>query len=242
MGRVSTLEETLYSFLNQDDLSGSEMVIINDYPEQKLMFDHPQVRVYNVLPFRTIGEKENFAVECCRGEIIAVTDDDDVYMPNHNRNIKKFFVPEKGILHWMGAYYNEPDIEDIAFIGNSGMVYSKEAWDKAGKHPIMNAGGDSVFSKKVHELMGETVGNPPYEEISAFYRWRMITTPIYHQSGMGTDKGEFPSIIERHKQHIEELRKAGKIPTGNVHLNPHWNQDYYKMLQQFIKRKYASRN
>ena len=242
MGRVSTLEETLFSFLNQDDLSDCEMVIVNDYPEQFLIYHHPQVRIYNVPPFKTIGDKENFAVEQCRGEIIAVTDDDDVYMPNHNRNIKKFFVPEKGILHWMGAFYNEPDIEDIDFIGNSGMVYSKEAWNKVGKHPIMNAGGDSVFSKRIHDLMGETVGSPPFEEISAFYRWRMITNPIYHQSGMGTDVGEFPNIIERHKEHIAKMRREGRIPTGSIDLDPHWKEDYYKMLQRFINRKYASRN
>src|SRR5690606_38280483 len=144
-GRVSTLEETLFSFLNQDDLTDCEMVIVNDYSLQELVFDNPQVRIFNFKEtFKTIGDKENFVVEQCRGDIIAVTDDDDVYMSNHNTNIKKYFTNGTNILHWKkGVLYNKPNITNIVSIGNSGMVYSKEAWLKVGKHPIMNAGRDS---------------------------------------------------------------------------------------------------
>ncbi len=235
MGRVSTLEETLFSFLNQDDLEDCEFVLVNDYPEQKLIFDHPQVRVYNTPPFNTIGEKENFAVEQCKGDIIAVTDDDDVYMPNHNRNIKEWFDDEIGILHWIGVFYNEPDITSIEFIGNSGMVYSKEAWKKVGKCPIVNAGGDTIFSNSIHALSGYKVAEPIHP--SAWYRWKMTTDRIFHQSGAGNDVIGKPSIIERHREHIEGLRKKGLIPTGKIILHPHWNIDYLGMLQEFNKKK-----
>ena len=77
-GRVEFLEESLQSFLNQDYDGEKELVIVNDYPQQKLIFDHPEVRIFNLdYTFETIGQKENFAVEQCKGDIIAVWDDDD---------------------------------------------------------------------------------------------------------------------------------------------------------------------
>lgn len=47
-GRVEYLEESLQSFLNQDYDGEKELVIVNDYPEQKLIFDHPDVRIFNL--------------------------------------------------------------------------------------------------------------------------------------------------------------------------------------------------
>jgi cellulose synthase/poly-beta-1,6-N-acetylglucosamine synthase-like glycosyltransferase len=242
MGRVSSLEETLFSFINQDDLEDSEMIIINDYPLQELVYDHPRVKIFNVKePFGTIGEKENFAVEQCRGDIIAVTDDDDVYMPNHNRNIKKYFKEGTGILHWNGVYYNEPNITKIEFIGNSGMVFSKEAWEAVGKRKIMNAGEDTEFARAIHAKYGYVIGQPPDNEVSAWYRWASNHDPekgeigTYHQSGSGYDQPGKPNIIERHAQYIENLRKQGYIPTGRIQLNPRWKRNYKLMLEDFCK-------
>ena len=44
-GRVSTLEEAIYSFLQQDYPGEKELVIVNDYPKQKLIFDHPEIKI-----------------------------------------------------------------------------------------------------------------------------------------------------------------------------------------------------
>ena len=63
-GRVDTLEELIYSFLNQDYEGWSELIIVNDYPLQTLIFDHPKVKIFNLKEtFSTIGAKENFAIE-----------------------------------------------------------------------------------------------------------------------------------------------------------------------------------
>ena len=47
-GRADMVEEALYSFLNQEYEGESELVIVNDYPLQKLIFDHPKVRIINL--------------------------------------------------------------------------------------------------------------------------------------------------------------------------------------------------
>lgn len=237
-GRIHTLEETLYSFINQDNLDSCEMIIVNDYPLQELIFDHPKVRIFNIKEsFKTIGEKDNFCIEKSDADIICTCDDDDLYMPNHNTNIRTYFDYSKGILHWIGVYYNSPDITSIEFIGNSGMVYSREVWNKVGKHPIENAGGDSTFSDSVHKIYGYKIGDPLDTQVSAWYRWNLPQNGgIYHQSGNGKDVEGKPSIIQRHSEHIEKLRKKGLVPTGKIVLKPHWNKRYDLMLQEFINK------
>ena len=47
-GRTHFLEESIYSFLIQNYAGPKEMIIINDYPLQTLVFDHPEVKIINV--------------------------------------------------------------------------------------------------------------------------------------------------------------------------------------------------
>ena len=134
-GRIRLLEEALHSFLQQDYPGQKELVIVNDYPLQKIIFDHPEVRIFNLdKTFDTIGEKENFATEKCKFDIICQWDDDDIAMSNHLRNVAKFFTPETNLLHWRtGVFYNEPKITEVGWIGNSGIVFNKQAWKKLGE-------------------------------------------------------------------------------------------------------------
>lgn len=236
-GRVEFLEESLHSFLIQDYPGEKELVIVNDYPLQKLVFDHPQVKIYNLdETFETIGEKENYAIERCSGEIIAVWDDDDVALSNHLSNIVKFWKPDTNILHWEnGVFYNEPNITNIMGLGNSGIVYSKKAWEAIGRSPIENAGGDMTLVVALHNLGRDKVvlASPPDEECSWFYMWGGRG---YHQSGQGTDVEGRPNIIQRHSAYIEDLRKKNLIPTGDIQLNPHWNKDYAQMLKDYVSK------
>jgi hypothetical protein len=236
-GRVEFLEESLHSFLLQNYPGEKELVIVNDYPLQKLVFDHPDVRIYNLdETFKTIGEKENYAIERCSGELIAVWDDDDVALSNHLSNIAKFWRPDANILHWEnGVFYNEPNITSIMGLGNSGIVYSKKAWEAIGKSPIENAGGDMTLVVALQKLSREglVLASPTNEECSWFYIWGGRG---YHQSGQGTDTADKPNIIQRHSEYIENLRRKNLIPTGDIQLNPHWNKDYAQMLKDYVSK------
>ena len=93
-GRVDTLEESLNAFLKQDyPADKCELIIVNDYPMQTLVYNHPQVKVFNVShTFSTIGDKENFATKLCDGDIICQWDDDDVATSWHLNNVAKYFT------------------------------------------------------------------------------------------------------------------------------------------------------
>lgn len=236
-GRVHLLQEALHSFLIQKDLEDTELVIVNDYPYQSLIFDHPRVKIFNFdRIFKTIGDKENFAIEQCSGDTIIVWDDDDIALPHHLNNIRKYWKDDSNLLHWHNAiYYNEPEITSLMGVGNSGIVYSKKAWEAIGKSPIMNAGGDMQLVTDIKKLDADKVvyAHPPNEEVSWFYRWRL---PLcYHQSGMGTDTPDRVDIVRRNHDYIESQRKLGYIPTGDIHLKPKWRADYKKLLENYIR-------
>jgi len=234
--RVELLEEAIESFLRQDyPKDKCELIIVNDYPLQKLIYDHPQIKIFNLdTTFATIGEKENFAIEQCQGELIAVWDDDDIALSNHLSNIAKFWREDANLLHWQNAvFYNEPNITKLMSVGNSGIVYSKKAWEQIGKSPLENAGGDMTLVIALHNLGRDKVvlANPPDEEVSWFYMWGGRG---YHQSGLGTDDGSRPNVIQRHSSYIEQQRIKGLINTGIIFLFPHWNKNYKELLKRFI--------
>ncbi|MEZ4657920.1 MAG: glycosyltransferase family A protein [Caldilineaceae bacterium] len=41
-GRPAVLEEAIYSFLQQDYQGPKELIVLNDYVDQTLYFDHPE--------------------------------------------------------------------------------------------------------------------------------------------------------------------------------------------------------
>ena len=232
-GRVDTLEESLHSFLQQDYPGPKELIIVNDYPLQTLIFDHPEVKIINLnYTFSTIGEKENFATELCNGDIICQWDDDDVALPNHLSNVFEQFTDDVNILHWeTGVLCHITGIEKVCWIGNSGIVFRKSAWEAVGKHPKENAGYDMTFIEKLHDYGGRKFVKMPDDKASWFYMWGGRG---YHMSGEGHDKPGKPNAIQRHSLHVENLRIQGKVPTGDVILKPHWNKNYKQMLIDFL--------
>ncbi len=234
-GRVEFLEESLYSFLAQDyPIDKCELIIVNDYPLQKLEFSYPNLKIFNLdETFKTIGEKENFATKQCKGEIICQWDDDDLALPNHLKNVAKFFIPGSDLLHWdIGVFMNMPIIEfNDRPLGNSGIVFSKTIWKKLGGHPIENAGYDMTFVMNIRKISKNIVyAKPPIKEASWIYVWGGRD---YHMSGGGAETADRPNVVIRNAQHVEKRRKRGEIPTGVIKLNPNWKYNYVKMLQEF---------
>lgn len=237
-GRVHLLEESLYSFLNQD-FEDREMIIVNDYKYQTLIFEHPKVKIFNFKElFPTIGDKENFAIEQCQGSHIVVWDDDDIGLSHHLNNVEEW-MGDNNLLHWQrGVYYNEPDNCTITGLGNSGIIYTKQAWEKIGKSPIMNAGGDMVLTNAISALDYKKVVHANPEIPSWFYRWAVPSSETgvgcYHQSGMGNEVQGRPNVVQRNFEYLESLRKQQKIPTGQIVLQPKWRYDYNQLLNNVL--------
>ena len=230
-GRVATLEEALFSFLNQDYDGETELVIVNDYPLQKLHFDHPRVRIINLdETFPVIGEKENFAIEQCKFNTIYNCDDDDVFLNHHFRNINDVFKGHH-LLHWdKGVFMVNHIIKGVRGLGNCGIVYDREFVRSLGGYPREQAGADMTLVVGIKKNGGKVVKAVP-DVPSQIYCWGNNS---YHLSGKGRDHVGRENIIIRHSRHIEELRKKGKIPTGDIELKPHWAMDYKALVHNYI--------
>jgi hypothetical protein len=129
--------------------------------------------------------------------------------------------------------FNAPSISAITGLGNSGIVYSKQVWERVGGHPLENAGYDTTFVYSIRLLPDPKLvfAEPEDKDVSWFYMWGGRG---YHMSGQGTDTADRPNAIQRHSEHVENERLAGRVQTGDVNLNPHWDVDYQQLLKNFI--------
>jgi hypothetical protein len=80
----------------------------------------------------------------CGRHIICQWDDDDIALPNHLSNVNKYFTNETNILHWKNGIFYKTSYYCYYFVGNSGIVFRKSAWEAIGGHPE-NAGYDMTF-------------------------------------------------------------------------------------------------
>lgn len=237
-GRPHLIVEALHSFLIQEYEGESEFVIINDAPFQKYYFDHPKVRIINLdYTFPKWGAKSDFGIEQCKHDICAVFDDDDIAIqPNHLSNIDKYFTEGTALLHWHNAAFMMGNqVAGLVPVGNSGIVFSKDAWRTVGGYPHENAGSDVLFTDRITHTHHLPVARPepPNEEISWAYRWGQDN---YNCSGLGADwdRPEEEQIISRHVRHVNALREQGNMPEGDIQLQPAWRFDYTKILKDYI--------
>lgn len=237
-GRVAFLEEALQSFLLQEYDGEKEFLIVNDYPLQTLHFDHPDVRIINLKEtFPMIGQKEDFAIGECKFDTVYNSDDDDVFLPNTLEQINRFF-PGRQLLHWnRGILMVSNKIAAIGSTGNCGIVYDRKfVKENIGTYyPLEHEGADMTLVRSIQIHKGTVVRVAiPDEEVCQVYNWG---NGSFHLSGQGSYKEGRENIIIRHSRHIEEQRKKGKIPTGDIELKPHWKRDYSQMLRDFPKRQ-----
>jgi len=236
-GRPHLIVEALHSYLMQDYDGDSEFLIINDAPFQKYSFNHKNVRIINLdTTFSKWGAKEDFGISECKYETVVQFDDDDIAIqPIHLQNINKYFTEGTALLHWYNAVFMHGDsIAAIRPVGNSGIVFSKDAWRALDGYPHENAGADMLFTDTINSRGLEVKRvEPPDNEVSWCYRWGQDD---YNCSGHGADfdRPEDEQIIARHTRHIQSLIDSGRMPTGDIELKPYWRFDYTKMLKDFI--------
>lgn len=227
-GRPKILEEAIYSFLIQN-YNYKELIILNDCKEQNLIFEHPQVKIFNckerIIP---LGKKFNTAVELCSGDIIMPWEDDDIYLPWRIEVTLKHL--NDGIFHTNNAFfeksYQELEISKNLFHCN--LAIEKNKFINVNGYPQKNYGAiDHDLFKKLIEKNGHFSKEIPLEDIFYIYRWE--TTGSYHGSGIAPYK---ETNIEKI---TESLVKKNNFEKGDIKLNPKWKYDYVKKSQELLK-------
>jgi len=78
-GRYTVLREAISCFLLQN-YENKELLILNNHPVP-LVYNLPQVKIYNEPKYATLGDCRNRLLELADGELLRTWDDDDFYLP-----------------------------------------------------------------------------------------------------------------------------------------------------------------
>lgn len=237
-GRTHVLEEAIESFLRQDYKGKKELLVLNDYSEQTLHFEHPEVVIVNTCKrFKTVGEKRNASVALASHDIIFVWDDDDIFLPwRISYSIGKFdesrgfFKPSKAFV------LNDGQISGPkSNLFHSGSCWSRELFDAVRGYKHMGSGQDFEIEKKFDVVIG---GGKNYNEIKPeeiYYIYRWGGTGTFHLSGFGKDKDGEKSGNDKVEEFIKKKKESGKLKDGDVLLKPVWKEDYVVKVMNFIK-------
>ena len=216
--RHHLLEEAIESFLRQELPPECEMVIINDNAEVDYVYDHPKVRIINHKErFPSIAAKLKWGYQQCKYDYIYRLDDDDLLTPWALKNVSIDIETNPGfeIYRSEGMYFFMNNIFDKESSNiNNGNIYTKAyldriTWpDKSGNEDddiTFHHGGKIYESKLKHTMI---------------YRWGMGT---FHISGLGQVSNQ---VILDHADRV--LNNT----TGELHLHPHFDNDYYAEIRK----------
>ena len=227
--RVDLLEEAIHAFLLQDYPGEKELVILNDYAGQTLVFDHPEVRIVNFpRPFHSLGEKSKAAVGLASHDLLFVWSDDDIYLPHHLRYSVERFDPDIGFFKadrawfWNDGALSGPSLNTF----HGGSCWSRELHHQVRGYPHTDLGCDQDFEKRIQILRPgvELASEVSVEDVYYLYRW--AGTGSYHLSNLRT--------VQAVASHIERQAASGHIPQGEIVLQPGWKADYRELVHTFL--------
>ena len=237
-GRTKLLEEAIHSFLIQDYDGQKELVILNDFSEQTLFFDHPDIKIYNYKEkIIKLGYKFNECVKYCTGEILFPWEDDDIYLSNRiSFSVNKMISNNTKIFHTRNAFYeqsyknicNSFDYYNAYLLHHANLAIHKDVFEKSGGYHESDRidldviSTDKFFSSQ--KYVSEEIDIKDF-----FYINRGLTTESYHATWLSHGK---EGISKEAEKYIEESKK--NIVLGDCYLNPHWKYDY----ELFCRSKY----
>jgi glycosyltransferase involved in cell wall biosynthesis len=162
-GRPAYVDEAVAMFLAQD-YPNKELVILNDCAGQVFSADFPCVRIINQQArWSSLGAKRNGCITAAHGSIIAIWDDDDVYLPwriswswsEMQRYATSFYRPRE---FW--AYWGSDELHDNqaveSWVSHAWVMFTKDLWEQVGGYPDAHCGEDALFFERIHRKLGQT--------------------------------------------------------------------------------------
>jgi glycosyltransferase involved in cell wall biosynthesis len=221
------LEEAIESFHRQNYPGEKELIICNDFIDQELVYNHPDVKVINLKERApNLGSKRNTAYSYATGDVFLTWGDDDVHLPGRITRMVNAMKEHNSEFVFEGPYYilygGKLSFEKGKTSGAH--IITKDLFYKAGKIPEINSGEDQAFNAVVKKYLNITTPLPICNSAPQFlYRF---STGRAHISQYGQDKKNKKSgydlFIEQARQYI----KQGKEPNGVYVLKPNWSKDW----------------
>ncbi len=247
-GRPHLLEEAIESFLRQDYQGVKELIVLNDLKEQKLIFDHPEVKIINLdQRFHSVGEKRNACASLSSHDYLFVWDDDDIYLPHRisysismmtshftNKLWGDFFKPAVAFLldNIMILYARQNEK-----LYHSGAAYTRQTFDYVRGYNHKGCGEDSDFERRVAKIKFDGIELKDIYYVielkDVYYLYRVGDFGSYHLGSYSHDGAISNAQVGNFVK--KQLQKK-EIKTGNILLNPHWEQDYIKLKKDLLEK------
>ena len=234
-GRISLLEEAVYSFLAQDYDGEKELIILNDFSEQTIFYDHPEIKIINSKERITpLSKKFNECISYCSGEYIFVWEDDDIYLPwKISLSIKR--LNADGIFHTGNAFFNtrEDKLSVCSNLHHSSLCMSSKCWQSVGNYTVLETDTcdlDIVLFDKISKLYKKV--SQIVEPKDIFYIYRFGSTKDYHASMFSA--AAKTNVSDKAKAYVEEKIKQNREYVGEIFLSPNWKYDYLESRKELL--------
>ena len=229
-GRPALLEEAVQSFLLQDYPGTKELIVLNDFDQQILSFDHPEVVVVNVpRRFKTLGEKHNAAVALATHDLIFLWDDDDIYLPHRLTfsverfdDEKGFFKPARALVSVDGRL-SGPASNVFA----AGSCWSRDMFERVRGYAPVDVAHDVELEARFEEAAPGSTATYDIDpdEIYYIYRWG---TGAYN--GSGFSENQHDAVAEAVQQQVQ----GGLLDVGQISLTPRWRRGYVELAREYL--------
>ncbi|MBV9581613.1 MAG: glycosyltransferase [Chloroflexi bacterium] len=232
--RPRVLRETIWCFLQQD-YANAELIVVNDHPAPVFLDrTYPNIRVYNLPRFASLGAVRNHTVALARGDYLLLWDDDDLYLPWRIRASiaqlvsapeRWYFKPRR--TEWSAAWLSvdNTDYRIEANVFHSQLAMRREGFDAVGGYDLsLSVGEDFDFEDRTP---AERWIHAPtrVDELMYVYRWG---NGINHISALGEDQPGKPRAWR-----VQEARNRG---AGGGRIVPGFDRDYWKDLVQAARQ------
>jgi glycosyltransferase involved in cell wall biosynthesis len=217
------VEEAIESFLRQERQIECELILLNDCPEQELVFDHPDVRIVNrTSRIASLGEKFNELVRVARGDLLLPWEDDDLSLPGR---ISQALAMLGGDDYWKPPQVwflqcgQPPRWRHNVGVRHHASVFTREAWEKVGGYPAISGAQDAAMDSRLmclkHHIEHFPSGILP-DQWQYIYRWGVSPN---HLSGSSNHEVAWRNEADKPRQ------------VGRFILQPHWRRDYAELCR-----------
>ena len=180
-GRPDYVNESVKMFMDQDyPQDRRELIILNDCPGQIFttgLSDEHNIKIINKNErYSTLGKKRNAALDLAKGDLIAVWDDDDIYLPwrlsycqNQMEMHQTPFYRSSSFWAYWGDDLLKANESKPEWVSHTNTLFTKGLCDQVGGYPEMDLGEDSEFFKKIHLLLKQSFIKYPISEADRFF-------------------------------------------------------------------------
>lgn len=225
-GRTSMLAEAVESFIRQKFSGKKELLVVNDLPEQKIIINHPEVRVINLdKRFSNLGEKRTFSYQQAKYPLLLTWGDDDIHLNNRIERAVNGLKNDRMILEGWHFCIENKEIKYNKFSTTGAHIVEKSLAEEVNWFCQKSTGEDADFNLRVLKVIGKLKS---IQERPAFiYRWFGTDRPhisAYHTSDNSKDAYKIVGDA------ITNFILDKKEPIGEIEIIPRWDQDYELLI------------